>query len=123
MRILVDGILKAMNAESEEEYSRRDRCRGRASIAPERLLRASPLQTLLTIRSQRQLVQDIEYDLPNRWFVGMNIDEPIWNHSAFSANRDRLFSEAMTQRFCRHDDRSLGLDQEFCRERRQQPAA
>ena len=97
--------------------------RARASIAPEQLLRASPLQTLFTIRSQRQLVQHIEYNLPNRWVIGMTIEEPIWNHLAFSANRDRLFSEAMTQRFCRHDDRSLGLDQEFCRERRQQLAA
>lgn len=95
LRILVDGILKNMNTEFEEVYSRR----GRPSIAPERLLRASLLQTLFTIRSERQLVQHIEYNLLYRWFVGMNIDEPIWNHSTFSANRDRLFSEAMTQRF------------------------
>lgn len=95
LRILVDGILKSMNAEFEEVYSRR----GRPSIAPERLLRASLLQTLFTIRSERQLVQHIEYNLLYRWFVGMNIDEPIWNHSTFSANRDRLFNEAMTQLF------------------------
>ena len=95
LRILVDGILKVMNAEFEEVYSRR----GRPSITPERLLRASLLQTLFTIRSERQLVQHIEYNLLYRWFVGMNIDEPIWNHSTFSANRDRLFNEAMTQRF------------------------
>jgi len=95
LRILVDGILKNMNAEFEKVYSRR----GRPSIAPERLLRASLLQTLFTIRSERQLVQHIEYNLLYRWFVGMNIDEPIWNHSTFSANRDRLFNEAMTQRF------------------------
>jgi hypothetical protein len=63
------------------------------------LLRASLLQTLYTIRSERQLVQHIEYNLLYRWFVGMNIDEPVWNHSTFSTNRDRLFSEAMMQRF------------------------
>ena len=95
LRILVDGILKNMSAEFEEVYS--GRCG--PSIAPEWLLRASLLQTLFTIRSQRQLVQHIEYNLLYRWFVDMNIDEPIWNHSTFSANRDRLFSEAMTQRF------------------------
>lgn len=95
LRVLVDGILLAMNGEFQEVYSRR----GRPSIAPERLLRASLLQTLFTIRSERQLVQHIEYNLLYRWFVGMNIDEPIWNHSTFSANRDRLFNEAMTQRF------------------------
>jgi len=95
LRILVDGILQTMNPEFQALYSRR----GRPSIAPERLLRASLLQTLFTIRSERQLVQHIEYNLLYRWFVGMNIDEPVWNHSTFSTNRDRLFSEAMTQRF------------------------
>ena len=95
LRVLFDEILKSMNAEFEEVYSRR----GCPSIALERLLRASLLQTLFTIRSERQLVQHIEYNLLYRWFVGMNIDEPIWNHSTFSANRDRLFNEAMTQRF------------------------
>lgn len=95
LRILVDAILLNMNGQFQEVYSRR----GRPSIAPERLLRASLLQTLFTIRSERQLVQHIEYNLLYRWFVGMNIDEPIWSHSTFSANRDRLFNEAMTQRF------------------------
>ena len=96
LRILVGALFKTLSPEFEAVYSRR----GRPSIAPERLLRASLLQTLFTIRSERQLVQHIEYNLLYRWFVGMNIDEPIWNHSAFSANQDRLFSEAMTQRFC-----------------------
>lgn len=95
LRILVDGILQSMSAEFEPLYSRR----GRPSIAPERLLRASLIQTLFTIRSERQLVQHIEYNLLYRWFVGMNIDEAVWNHSTFSANRDRLFGENMAQRF------------------------
>jgi transposase len=95
LRILVDGILQSMSAEFEPLYSRR----GRPSIAPERLLRASLIQTLFTIRSERQLVQHIEYNLLYRWFVGMNIDEAVWNHSTFSANRDRLFGESMAQRF------------------------
>jgi transposase len=95
LRILVDGILQSMSAEFEPLYSRR----GRPSIAPERLLRASLIQTLFTIRSERQLVQHIEYNLLYRWFVGMNIDEAVWNHSTFSANRDRLFGETMAQSF------------------------
>ena len=95
LRILVDAILANMNDDFQALYSRR----GRPSIAPERLLRASLIQTLFSIRSERQLVQHIEYNLLYRWFVGMNLDEPVWNHSTFSANRERLFSEEMTQRF------------------------
>jgi transposase len=95
LRVLVDGILRSMSADLAPLYSKR----GRPSIAPERLLRASLLQSLFTIRSERQLVQHIEYNLLYRWFVGMNIDEAAWNHSTFSANRDRLFSENVAQRF------------------------
>ncbi|MET3132784.1 transposase [Oxalobacteraceae bacterium GrIS 1.11] len=95
LRLLVDAILQTMSTEFEALYSRR----GRPSIAPERLLRASLLQTLFTIRSEHQLVQHVEYNLLYRWFVGMNIDEAVWNHSTFSANRDRLFGESMAQRF------------------------
>ncbi len=95
LRVLIDAILVNMNDDFQALYSRR----GRPSIAPERLLRASLIQTLFSIRSERQLVQHIEYNLLYRWFVGMNLDEPVWNHSTFSANRERLFSEAMTQRF------------------------
>lgn len=95
LRVLVDAILANMNDDFQALYSRR----GRPSIAPERLLRASLIQTLFTIRSERQLVQHIEYNLLYRWFVGMNLDEAVWNHSTFSTNRERLFSEAMTQRF------------------------
>lgn len=94
LRVLVDAILVNMNDDFQALYSRR----GRPSIAPERLLRASLIQTLFTIRSER-MVQHIEYNLLYRWFVCMNLDEPVWNHSTFSANRERLFSEAMTQRF------------------------
>ncbi|MBF8178382.1 MAG: IS5 family transposase [Burkholderiaceae bacterium] len=95
LRVLVDAILVNMNYDFQTLYSRR----GRPSIAPERLLRASLIQTLFSIRSERQLVQHIEYNLLYHWFVGMNLDEPVWNHSTFSANCERLFSEAMTQRF------------------------
>ncbi len=95
LRVLVDSILRTMDADFAALYS----MVGRPSIAPERLLRASLLQVLYTIRSERQLVQHIEFNLLYRWFVGLNIDEPVWDHSSFSANRDRLFTEQIAQRF------------------------
>jgi transposase len=63
---------------------------GRESIAPERLLRAQLLQVLYSIRSERQLVEQMHYNLLFRWFVGLSIDDGVWNHSTFSKNRDRL---------------------------------
>jgi transposase len=63
---------------------------GRESIAPERLLRAQLLQVLYSIRSERQLVEQTHYNLLFRWFVGLSIDDAVWNHSTFSKNRDRL---------------------------------
>lgn len=72
---------------------------GRASIAPERLLRASLVQVLFSIRSERQLVQHLEFNLLYRWFVGLNMDEVVWDHSSFTTNRERLFNEPMTRQF------------------------
>ena len=63
---------------------------GRESIPPERLIRAQLLQVLYSIRSERQLVEQINYNLLYRWFVGLTIDDTVWNHSTFSINRDRL---------------------------------
>jgi transposase len=63
---------------------------GKESIPPERLLRAQLLQVLYTIRSERQLVEQIGYNLLYRWFVGLSIDDEVWDHSTFSKNRDRL---------------------------------
>lgn len=63
---------------------------GRESIPPERLLRAQLLQVLYTIRSERQLMEQMNYNLLFRWFVGLSIDDIVWNHSTFSKNRDRL---------------------------------
>lgn len=88
IRRVVDKALKALGPEFDELYSDV----GRASIAPEKLLRAQLLQILYSIRSERQLVERIDYDLLFRWFVGMAIDEPIWNHSTFTKNRDRLLN-------------------------------
>jgi transposase len=63
---------------------------GRQSIPPERLIRAQLLQVLYSIRSERQLVEQISYNLLYRWFVGLTIDDPVWHHSSFSTHRDRL---------------------------------
>lgn len=72
---------------------------GRPSIAPERLLRASLLQMLYTIRSERQLTDRIEFDMLFRWFVGLGIDDPVWDASTFSKNRDRLLTADVAQGF------------------------
>src|SRR5262245_19868632 len=72
---------------------------GRPSIPPEKLLRASLLQAFYSIRSERQLMERLEFDLLFRWFVGLGIDDPVWDHSVFSKNRDRLIESEIAARF------------------------
>jgi transposase len=72
---------------------------GRPSIPPERLLRAMLLQAFFSIRSERQLMERIEFDLLFRWFIGLSVDEPAWHHSTFSKNRDRLLEGEIAARF------------------------
>src|SRR5688572_9390487 len=72
---------------------------GRPSIPPERLLRALLLQAFYSIRSERQLMERLEFDLLFRWFVGLGVDDPAWDHSTFSKNRDRLLEGEVAQRF------------------------
>lgn len=86
VKSLFDHALKAMNWKFSTIYSEF----GRESIPPERLLRALLLQVLYSIRSERQLVEQIQYNLLYRWFVGLTIDDVVWDHSTFTANRDRL---------------------------------
>ena len=95
LRELVDAILASMDTELDALYADS----GRQSIPPERLLRASLIQTLFSIRSERQLVSHIDYNLLYRWFVGLGMDEAVWNHSTFSANRDRLLNETIARSF------------------------
>ena len=95
LRALVDGVLATLHADFEAMYARG----GRPSIPPERLLRASLIQVLYTIRSERQLVQHIEYNLLYRWFVGLDMDDAVWDHSSFTKNRDRLLNEAVARAF------------------------
>ena len=72
---------------------------GRPSIAPEKLLRAMLLQAFYSIRSERQLMERLEYDLLFRWFVGIGVDDPAWDHSTFSKNRDRLLAGDIAAKF------------------------
>src|SRR5271169_2759940 len=72
---------------------------GRPSIPPERLLRATLLQLLYTIRSERQLVERIEYDMLFRWFVGLGIDDPVGDATTFTKNRDRLLEGEVAAKF------------------------
>ena len=88
IRRIVDEALPALEPAFERTYSDR----GRPSIPPEQLIRALLLQIFFTIRSERQLMERIDYDLLFRWFVGLGMDEVVWNHSVFSKNRDRLLA-------------------------------
>ena len=72
---------------------------GRPSIAPEKLLRAMLLQAFYSIRSERQLMERLEFDLLFRWFVGLGVDDPAWDHSTFSKNRDRLLEGDIAAKF------------------------
>ena len=94
IRAMVDRGLKERWAHFEALYARR----GRPSIAPERLLRALLLQILYGLRSERQLMERLNYDLLFRWFVGLNPDDPIWDVSVFTKNRERLMKGAVSQR-------------------------
>src|SRR5437867_4591980 len=72
---------------------------GRPSIAPERLLRALLLQVLYSVRSERQLMEQLDYNLLFRWFVGLSMDDPIWDATVFSKNRERLLAGEVAQGF------------------------
>ena len=72
---------------------------GRPSIAPEKLLRAMLLQAFYGIRSERQLMERLEFDLLFRWFVGLGVDDAVWDHSTFSKNRDRLLDGEIAAKF------------------------
>ncbi len=74
---------------------------GRPSIAPDRLLCAMLLQAFYGIRSERQLMERMEFDLLFRWFVGLGVDDPVWDHSSFTKNRDRLLEGEIAVKFLR----------------------
>jgi transposase len=95
IRALVDEVLAALSARFAELYSHT----GRPSIAPEYLLRATLLQAFFTVRSERQLMEQINYNLLFRWFVGLSIDDAVWDPSVFSKNRDRLLEADVAREF------------------------
>jgi transposase len=94
IRRLVDGALKDLSRDFNKMYANE----GRPSIAPEKLLRALLLQALYSVRSERQLMEQLDYNLLFRWFVGMNVDEPVWDASTFSKNRERLLERDIAQK-------------------------
>ena len=108
IRKMVDTALDDMSRNFSQLYSRM----GRPSIPPEQLLRAMLLQVFYTIRSERLLVEQLEYNLLFRWFIGLSMDDKIWNHSTFSKNRERLLNSEVSALFFRSigdQARQMGL--------------
>jgi transposase len=100
LRELMDGVLREMDPVFAARYADG----GRPSIPPERLLRAALLQVVYSVRSERLLMEQLDYNLLFRWFVGLNVDDPVWDHSTFSFNCDRLFDDEIAQRFFEHTE-------------------
>jgi transposase len=92
---IVNDVLAGLNGEFTRIYSDK----GRPSIAPERLLRALLLQTFHTLRSERQLMEQLDYNLLYRWFVGLGVDEAVWVPTVFTKNRDRLLEADLARKF------------------------
>lgn len=95
VRKLADAVLAEMSKDFDGMYAKV----GRPSIPPERLFRALLLQVFYSVRSERLLMEQLDYNLLFRWFVGLEMDEPVWNHAVFSKNRDRLLNQEMAQQF------------------------
>jgi transposase len=95
IRSMVDRSLTELSPRFEGLYGKT----GRPSIAPERLLRALLLQVLYTVRSERQLMEQLDYNLLFRWFVGLDADDPVWAPTVFTKNRDRLLRGDVAQAF------------------------
>ena len=130
VRAMVDAALSELGPRFDAIYA----ANGRPSIPPEKLLRALLLQVLYTVRSERLLMEQLEYNLLFRWFVGLNLDEPVWDATVFSKNRERLLEGGIAEGFFqavveqaraqgllngralhrrRYSDRSVGGAQEF----------
>ena len=95
IRELVDAALADLSRAFDKLYSRE----GRPSIPPERLLRALLLQAFYTVRSERQLMEQLNYNLLFRWFVGLSIDDAVWDATVFCKNRDRLLNGDIARKF------------------------
>ena len=95
IRRIVDKALGELSPTFDAMYAQV----GRPSIPPEQLLRALLIQILFTVRSERQLMEELDFNLLYRWFVGLSMDDEVWNHSTFSKNRDRLLAHDVADRF------------------------
>ena len=95
IRRLTDTVLRSLGAAFDGLYA----ASGRPSVAPEYVLRALLLQAFYSVRSERQLVEQLDYNLLFRWFVGLSMDDAVWHHAVFSKNRDRLLNSEVAQRF------------------------
>jgi transposase len=95
IRAMSDKALSQMSARFDEMYAKT----GRPSIPPEKLLRAQLIQMLYTVRSERLLMEEIDYSVLFRWFVGMNLDEPVWDVTVFTKNRNRLLEGEVAREF------------------------
>ena len=114
IRPLVDTVLRELSPRFDALYSRV----GRPSIAPEKLLRALLLQVLYSVRSERLLMEQLDYNLLFRWFVGLEMDDPVWNATVFTKNRERLLRGDIAQAFfervvAQARDRGLLSDEHF----------
>jgi transposase len=92
---MVDEVLRALSPQFDRMYA----SEGRPSIAPEKLLRGQLLQMLYSIRSERLLMEEIDYSVLFRWFVGLNLDEEVWDPTVFTKNRDRRLEAAVAKQF------------------------
>src|SRR4030095_14931489 len=95
IRMIVNQALDALSGDFERLYGRI----GRPGVPPEQLLRALLLQAFYSIRSERQLMERLDFDLLFRWFVGLGVDDPVWDHSTFSKNRDGLLEGDVAAEF------------------------
>ena len=95
IRSLVDGVLEQLSP----RFNKLDARAGRRSIAPEKLLRALLLQMLYSVRSERLLMEQLDYNLLFRWFVGLSMDDEVWDASTFSKNRERLLEGDIAEAF------------------------
>src|SRR5215813_2817507 len=95
IREMVDTVLRELSAEFARLYPKT----GRPSIPPEKLLRALLLQVLYSIRSERQLMEQLDYNLLYRWFVGLSMNDAIWDATVFTKNRERLLEGDIAQMF------------------------
>ena len=103
IRVMGDTALKQLGPCFDAIYARS----GRPSIAPEKLLRALLLQVLYTVRSERLLMEQLDYNFLFRWFVGLRIDDPVWDATVFTKNRERLLEGEVAEGFFTADQRSV----------------